>query len=172
MAKYIIDIPDEVRWIQYIQQTRHGTQNLKVECVCDLTPYTEPDREAIENEVWKVLEAIMNEDDLDYPSNFDNCFHENCWEDVFKKHTYREVKANYEAWKKQKDEIHVGDEVTICGQKRVVTSIDDKDAMAIDSDGNTYGFRSIGFYDEATKTGRHFPEVAELLKKMREECEE
>lgn len=52
---------------------------------------------------------------------------------------------------------------------KLFKTVDEKDTMAIDSDGNTYGFRSIGFRDEATKTGKHFPEVAELLKKMGEE---
>lgn len=49
MGKYVIEIPYEVKWIQYIQQTGHGTVNLKVESVSDLTPYTEPDEQSVKN---------------------------------------------------------------------------------------------------------------------------
>ena len=90
---------------------------------------------------------------------------------------YRDYKYKYDAWKKQKDEIHVGDEVEYFfgGNIRfVVCGIDN---------GVAYGFRyrpdfedlDIGEYcdiDELKKTGRHFPEVEKLLEKMRGESHE
>ena len=154
--RYIIDLSDKVKWIQYIQQTRHGTQNLKIESVYDLTPYTEPDRKAIENEVWQTaIEIDRNTDNYD-------------WQNM----TYQEAKSNYESWKKE-NEIHVGDEVeyTTGGKatKFVVMDIGGKYA---------YGFKypcmldDVGDYcdlEYLRKTGRHFDEIEELLKKMKGE---
>lgn len=42
--KYIIDVPDNTTWIQ-VSTDR-------------LTPYTEPDRKAVEDEVWDFARAI------------------------------------------------------------------------------------------------------------------
>lgn len=127
-----------------------------------LTPYTEPDKDQIENDVWEFARSLL------YHS-------EDEWNDLVnlllvEKESYKEAKAKYEAWKKQKDEIRVGDEILVYGLRRVVTSIDDEDIMAaIDSDGATYGVPYNKDNNEITRTGRHFPEVVELLKKMREE---
>lgn len=142
-----------------------------------LTPYTEPDRKAVEDEVWSIAREIA------YCMSLQECIDTGMLHDddiydsasgVLEKLTYQEAKAKYEAWKKQKAEIRVGDEVEyFCGEniRFVVCGIDN---------GVAYGFRhrpdsedlDIGEYceiDELKKTGRHFHEVEELLKKMREE---
>ena len=63
-------------------------------CCCKLyKPYT-IDRKAIEDEVWDLAKACC--DIMDYEWQLD---------------TYRQAKGKIEAWKKQKDEIRVGDEV-------------------------------------------------------------
>lgn len=165
MAKYVIEIPDEVKWIQGIKSTGFGTQDYGLVPVADLTPYTEPDeqeiRERAHEEAWRLASELMwsvsAEEIYDMPASH-----------VFRDMTYSEAKAKYDQWKADKEKIHVGDEITIRGQKRVITSIDEEDIMAIDSDGATYGFP----YDDINdikRTGRTFPEVAELLKKMKEE---
>lgn len=77
--------------------------------------------------------------------------------------------------KEKEDVIRVGDEVEYeCGGEKIrfiVTGVKDSTA---------YGFRQLMEYDDVTdvgeycdvedlrKTGRHFDEVAELLKKMKE----
>lgn len=138
-----------------------------------LTPYTEPDCKAIEDEVWRIARLISLEADDGglNPTELYRCFGNSSIQDVMKTYSYQEAKAKYEAWKKEKDEIRVGDEVEyFCGGniRFVVCGIDN---------GVAYGFKyqtdfedlDIGEYckiDELKKTGRHFPEVAELLKKM------
>lgn len=72
----------------------------------------------------------------------------------------------YEEKKKAADEIKVGDEViynktTVC---IVLTPETDKKYASIVDD---CGCHYSADHRELTKTGRHFPEVAELLKKMK-----
>lgn len=128
-----------------------------------LTPYTEPDREAIENEVWDFVNTVYGLSDEELYEIF--CDGNYC------EHSYQEAKAKYEAWKKQKDEVHVGDEVKCYDTNGVVVGIDtaseDSGVNVVCRDGST-GY--IGMAD-VTKTGRHFDEVDELLRKMRGEQE-
>jgi len=82
--------------------------------------------------------------------------------------TYQEAKAKYDAWKAEREKIRVGDEVTATNGtwKGIVMNIDDTDDLTImDSSGQSCnGYKKKYF----RKTGRHFNEVAELLKKMRD----
>ena len=170
MAKYIIDIEDEYTkdWINDTpmckelcmpisvpnrQRTYHVSTGFKLE------PYTEPDRKAIEDEVWEFAKKVRLEDFIDsngklrgYLSSFD---------------TYQEAKAKYELWKKPKDEVRVGDEVVEQDfkWKGVVVDIDDCGELTImDRHGmSCSGYKPVHF----KKTNRHFPEVEELLKKVR-----
>lgn len=83
---------------------------------------------------------------------------------------YRDYKSKYEAWQKQKDEIKVGDEVNPINDtwRGVVVNVDNGDLTIMGSRGiSSNGYESKYF----SKTGRHFPEVAELLRKMRGEAE-
>lgn len=122
-----------------------------------LTPYTEPDRKTIEDEVWAFAKKVRLEEFIDeegrlhgYISGFNS---------------YSEAKAKYDAWAKEKSRIRVGDEVIIKsdGVKGVVL---DKDLC-----GEFYVFTENGCCEEYRiihfeKTGRHFEEVEELLRKM------
>lgn len=91
-TKYVIEIPDEVKWIQYIQQTEHGTQNLKVESVYNLTPYTESDRQVIEDEVWdfvsRLIWSFVDREILGMDIAL-----------AVRDMTYQEAKEKYEAWR-------------------------------------------------------------------------
>ena len=177
--KHIIDIPDDVRWIQYIQQT-HNAQNLIVESVCDLTPYTEPDRKAIEDaqeEAWNLARKIMLciADDGLTLYELRDCFGgDKYFTDVLRDYSYQETKARYDAWKKKKDEIRVGDEVTF-----YIGPNDEMKAVALDQtgiEGEWSLFTENGCVEEHAedfirKTGRHFDEIEKLMKKMKKEEE-
>ena len=86
---------------------------------------------------------------------------------IFKDLSYQEVKAKYQEWKKQKDEIRVGDEVEYVEdhRKKIVVTSTYSDGWfdAIDSNGYLYIKRNPVMWK---KTGRHFDGVEELLKKM------
>ena len=173
MAKYIIDIEDEYTkdWINDTpmckelcmpisvpnrQRTYHVRTGFKLEL------YTEPDRKAIEDEVWKFAKKVRLEDFIDsngklrgYLSSFD---------------TYQEAKAKYELWKKPKDEVHVGDEVELElseGVKGLVYIVGEEmlEGAYLNCDGLVpFCWRK----EDCRKTGKHFDDIEELLKKMRD----
>lgn len=72
--------------------------------------------------------------------------------------------CSYGVPKKKDDEIRVGDEVEYGRMVYVVTKItgDESHVLVIHTSGDV-GAIPI---DECHKTGRHFPEIAEVLKKM------
>lgn len=86
---------------------------------------------------------------------------------------YAEVAKKYELWQKKKtvdDEIKVGDEVRIkTDPSKIcivtnVTKVDDRIHFScMEPDGLVDWFSSATYFE---KTGRHFPEVAKLLKKI------
>lgn len=161
--KYIIDIPDDTTCINVLKYEDRKCVAARSYIIPDLTPYTEPDREAIEDEVWEFAWKIYSMDIGEYAEIFDD---KGCSSD------YQEAKAKYEAWKKQKDEtFDTGDEVydKEIDSKGVILRRYNSDTLDIlwddGSAGETIAIKAI------TKTGRHFPEVAELLQKMRGEEE-
>lgn len=86
--------------------------------------------------------------------------------------TASEAKSKIDAWgqKEQNADIKVGDEVTDKdGDTYIVTQVHRKDVNCCDTscmraDGHGYGIPSKNL----TKTGRHYPEIAEVLKQMQE----
>ena len=66
--------------------------------------------------------------------------------------------------KAKKEQIQVGDEVINRDKKAVVTEITDRFVRIMYSDGSGYAL----FSENMTKTGRNFPEIAEVLQKMKE----
>ena len=117
MAKYIIDVPDDTKWIEAYYAVDHLQYQGKTIMVDSLIPYTEPDREAIENKV------------------------------------------------------RVGDEIVseLTKIKGVITAIDAWDGWHCVSENGRIVDITTDKCKYWKKTGRHFPEVAELLTKMREE---
>lgn len=120
--------------------------------------HAEPDRKAIEDEVWEFAKKVRLEEFIDeegrlhgYISGFNS---------------YSEAKAKYEAWKKQEDEIRVGDEVALQDGnfKYVVMGFHFNTAYLLASDGSVSKFP----VSKLRKLNRHFNETEELLKKMRE----
>lgn len=84
---------------------------------------------------------------------------------LLQKTTVAEALARIRAYE-ESQEIHVGDEVTCegFGGKAVVTFLNDEDGTIL----HWPGGMSYVKKDRLTKTGRHFPEVAALLDKMKE----
>lgn len=142
-----------------------------------LTPYTEPDRKDIEDEVWDFASMLMD-------------MHPDVAEDIYwsmnggkgigvaAEMTYQEAKSRYEEWLRQKDEIKAGDEVENASHKKGIVLnhcispgkvLKYVRVLYMNDDGNS--FTSAWEKNNVKKTGRHFPEVAELLEKMRGEEE-
>ena len=174
MKKFIIDIPDSTIWIDVPQSSmKNGlitftTKSIPVE---KLTPYTEPDRKAIEDEVWefagKMIATSENEvsEMWGCATNFGEVMHNT---------TYSEAKAKYEEWLKQKDDIYVGDEVENASHKKGIVlnhhislsnGLEYVRVLYMDDDGNS--FVSAWEKNNVGKTGRHFDEVGQMLEKMR-----
>lgn len=169
MAKYIIEVPDNTQWIQWMNTSKKdGHAYFDYKAPEELTPYAEPDREAIENEVWEFVRCIMGMNANKYRECFD--IDDIADDDFACKYTYQEAKKIYEEWKKEKNEIRIGDEVEyICPEgicRFVVFAISGDIAYGFkypceDDDFNEYC--EIAFL---TKTGRHFSEVEKLVEKM------
>ena len=175
--KYIIDVPEEQRHmydekekvLSFLVMAKNATCNIAIDI--DAEPYTEPDRKSIEDEVWEFLDFLFTGMS---PQERYECFNKVFSHMIVSTMSYQEAKAKYEAWKKQKDEIHVGDEIVGIysdGEKTPPLVV-----LKVEGNYYYYGIYSkTGEYTQGglnyEKTGRHFPEVAELLEKMRGEEE-
>lgn len=154
-------------------QTPSGTQNLKSESVLQLEEYTEPDRKAIEDEVWNFARRIICPSDCceDSISKYTEKFlgiPSHKARAIFKDLSYQEVKSKFEAWLKEKDEIRVGDEVKTGDSTGIVYMVADEKIYGVCN--NTPYFIPFEWYVSLShKTGRHFDEVEALLKKMGDE---
>ena len=165
MAKYIIDIPEQIAEASTDYMKKVGMS---------IEPYTEPDRKAIEDaqeEAWSLAKKII----LTVPSGgltideIKDCFgNPKYFADVLKDFSYQEAKAKYDAWKKKKNKIHVGDEVKHkqCEWEAFVTNISESGYLTLMWD---LGEASSGFDPENfEKTGKHCAEIEELIKKINE----
>ena len=165
--KYIIEIPDE-RERDYIAETPFGKRlffPLRITDVAYSLPthlhveeYTDVNREEIENEVWEFARGLLNyiDDDWEAIANM-----------LLLDIPYQEAKAKYDVWKQEKEKVHVGDEVqiTVDGSRCIVWGIESGSAALIFEDGGLGQFP----INKLIKTGRHFDEVEDLLKKLRGE---
>lgn len=180
MAKYTIDIPDE-KIYAYVNEDKTflrvpisaGENSIKsvfAPTMLRITPYTEPDEDEIRQkahgEAWELFGVIS---DMDY-DDYEHCFGEDCEDGKFYKLSYQEAKAKYDAWRKQKDEIHEYDEIIseVPDNKAVIVRIDCWGQWhCVNSDGIfMVEINQQGYW---RKTGRSFPELGDVLKKMREE---
>lgn len=165
--KYIVYLPED--------RVKDGKLNLLAEVESVLPtriqtgipcePYTEPDRKAIEDEVWEFASRLMN-------------MHPDVAEDIYwsmnggkgigvaAEMTYQEAKTAYNAWKNRN--ICVGDEVIYDSRTKAVVLIPEtkeRYGTILTDDFATI----VVSHDDLEKTGRHFDDIAELLKKMSEE---
>ena len=184
MAKYIIDVPDEA--VEFMggemnflvepkikdERRRHYVLRIDEE---DVSIYTESDRKAIEEEVWKMARLISLDGGLSSADLYE-CYKSSDIQKVMRTHSYQEAKAKYDAWKQLKEEIRVGCEVhhkELPELKIYVTDMDDNSfgGFALCSVKNVcdYGDRfSECNVHQYKPTGRVLPNIVELLKKMME----
>lgn len=168
--KYIIEFEDEYSMneggMKYHQCKQVPYWSVSHGIIKNLTPYIEPDRKAIEDEVWEFVRTVtdMTERDL--------CFGFPLPTEVTTNLTYQEAKSLFEKWMENENEIHVGDEIYSDGDYEKAT------VMEIHGDGSVSVYTKNGCIEHwwnkmhnLKKTGRHFPEAKELLQKMRGEEE-
>ena len=183
MAKYIIEIPDEHEFDWVNKSSRLGfelcfpinetatNKNYYIPTGLKLESYTEPDREAIEDEVWEFARRIICPSDCcedSISAHTKEIFGKEGWEirGIFNDLSYQEARAKYDAWLKQKEEVHVGDEVTSkFGDGVVIDIVADESVHVLGKDGHWNEYAD----GEYRKTGRHFDEVEKLLERMKAE---
>lgn len=90
------------------------TERKRIDAICKvakvkdkLTPYTEPDREAIENEVWEFVKTLGSISQYQRKEMFGDVAY---WY-VLDTFNYQEAKAKYDAWKKQKEDEEIKQKV-------------------------------------------------------------
>ena len=164
--KYIIDIPSKADFVTAYYMEDGLPVMYKSDRIDDLKPYTEPDRKDIEDEVWEFLDFLFTGMS---PEERYECFNKVFSPIIVSTMSYQEAKAKYEEWLKQKDEIKVGDEYYDAGEVFVVTNINNSDIVGVIFTDGSVDELSKKELRECSKTGRHFPEVAEFLGKMRGE---
>lgn len=175
MGKYVIELDDEpcMREDGYNFYTCKTVPwwSISDMIINRLTPYTEPDeqeiREKVEKEVWEFARKMISTSGNEVSemwgcvTNFGEVMHNT---------TYSEAKTKYEEWRKQKDEIHEYDEIIseVPDNKAVIVRIDCWGQWhCVNSDGIfMVEINQQGYWK---KTGRSFPELGDVLKKMREE---
>ena len=138
-------------------------------CCCNEYQANTVDRKQIEDEVWEFVRIMFQVmDTVDRLECFGNKGMPSLsGHSVLSDMTYQEAKAKYEAWKKEKDEIRVGDEVEAePGNKSCVLyeNPDGTQVFVFKADGTAAWWSKCAIH----KTIRHFDEVEELLKKMKE----
>ena len=167
--KFVIDVPgDRVigSRLRVMGAMEDGMTHW-IETGIRVTPYEEPSGTV--DDVWKMVCHILKRPDTGGMSwdDIEDCFGTDNLSHIGEL-SYAEVREKYETWKKQKDEIHVGDEVNVDGYKGVVTWVNETHAEGF----CIYKTHLIRFYrliGNLVKTGRHFEKAVEFLKEMREE---
>lgn len=98
--KYIIEFEDEYSMneggMKYHQCKQVPYWSVSHGIIKNLTPYTEPDRKDIEDEVWEFATICTKMDGADSVDVFGGFS-----PDSFTKYSYREAKFKYKEWKKQ-----------------------------------------------------------------------
>lgn len=164
--KYILELDESSctheRGMDFYRCKQVPWWNVSDRIISKLPPYTEPDRKAIEDEVWKLADTIHGMSIQEKMA----CFGFSLTSAVTLNLSYQEAKAKYEAWKK-KGVIHVGDEIMSVEDdvKAVMLDCADYESIYVMTEhGCVERWKDL---DGVKKTGRTFPEVTELLEKMR-----
>ena len=116
------------------------------------------------NEAWETAKKIVNMSEDEFDAVFDDVEYLEAAFESTPQETIAKIKA-YEDKQEQDAEIKVGDEVTHDGAKFIVLNIDSQTSVyCLDTRGRTPIFTNI---HNLTKTGRHFPQIAEVLAGLR-----
>ena len=183
--KYIIDLNPDCVEGEYLRiPARIAGEEQWLVTKAALTPYTEPDLEKVRKEAYdKGYDDATEEIGSDEQTIADKAYQKglsDAWEAARK---IQDTGGNLNWWihntsafeaiekirqyEREKEEIKVGDEVIATSGKAVIVSINDnKDRARYIYPDSTLGFDNIC---NLSKTGRHFPEVSEVLEKIREE---
>lgn len=179
MGKYIVEIPDEDE--SFVDEenviTRAGDAFNVTGIIQNLEPYMEDAiRQSGAEEAWKFAASLLlSEREGGIPLDaFANCFGEKEDSlDIIKNYSYTEVVQKYKEWKRKKEEILVGDEVTFQDENHIRYKgvLLEKDGLEwmysfIFEDGSIEQFDRI---INPQKTSRHFDEIEELLKRMKKQ---
>lgn len=161
--------------------TIDGNHTAWIRTGIELTPYTEPDLDAIRNEAYEKGVQDTKQHWVDAPRT---CAYKLGYENGL--NDAREGKAscqycrftdvrqdmqpcascsnNYDNKFEPEEQIRVGDEVTTASGKAVVTGVGPVHFEYVYADGS-HGYDEV---KNVKKTGKHFPEIATVLQKMRE----
>lgn len=199
---YVFETGDETQLIVEIGVNSTGAAVITTKHPKYLTPYEEPDLDAIRNEAYEKGVQDTKQHWVDAPRScayklgYENGLND-AWDaarkivlsredgglfeyearkSVFGCGNYMALK-NYsasEAVKKirqygqdQEEQIQVGDEVVFYnGEKCVVTVVEDGQAAEVMDKGGFSMRMDDGLRNSMKKTGRHFPEIVEVFKKM------
>ena len=187
---YIFETDDETQFILEIGVNSTGAAVITTHHASYLTPYTEPDTEKVRKEV---CDKCMNEtEDLAYQLyspkvdeayqrglndawdaartlwNMPNTSFNSVITTLTAQEAIEEIRQHEKAQEEQEQEqeIKVGVELEAVAGKAVIIEVlnNGKDVRYM------YHDASIGFNDscDITRTGRYFPEIAEVLRKMKE----
>ena len=192
--KYIIEIPDNTAWLQWVKVSdKDGHVYFDFKDPEDLTPYIEPDLDAVKKEVhdkcmseaedlayklyspkideayqrglndaWDVAKKISI---MDLPIR-DEIFGLVVTSNIIDENSVPEVIEKIRKYEQEQDEIKVGNEVNGKGGRGIITKIsNDGDHFNIMWENGSTGYYMI---EDFKKTGKHFPEIAEVLRKMQE----
>ena len=127
--KYIIDVPEDRISAGRLRvlADMENSMTYWIETGVRVTPYEEPSGTA--EDVWKMVCHILERPDTGGMSwdDIEDCFGTDNLSHIGEL-SYAEAREKYETWKKQKEEIHVGDEVNVDGYKGVVTWVNETHA--------------------------------------------
>lgn len=113
------------------------------------------------NDAWEAARKIKNMSCYSRNEIFGTEFSDR----VFERNTPSEAIEKIRAYEQKQEGIKVGDEVIAPMGVAVITEITDERFSFVHADGS-HGFDYKR--DVPRKTGRHFPEIAEVLQKMKE----
>lgn len=154
--KYIVELKKNETLYKAATRESDGTAYV---CSAIGTPYTEPDLEQIRKEAWEAARTLWN------TPKRKEIFGYTAFNTALMTLTAQEVIEKIRAYEQaQKEQIQVGDEVINQNKTAVVTEITNRYTRIMYSDGSGYALFAKGL----TKTGRHFPEIAAVLEKMKE----
>lgn len=120
------------------------------------------------NDAWDAARKIISMPESDLLDLFDNVYSTLCTSvQVILKYDAFDSISRIKKYEDSKLEIMVGDEVeTEDGMKMVIVALINKDFAGLGDDGK-FMFGELD--GTITRTGRHFPEITTVLKKMRGE---
>lgn len=187
MGKYIVELPDDehlISWWTYTG-TEDGKQHIDFHEVVK-TPYKEPDFEATKheayqnglNDAWDAARKIWEYDATTLKKIFSkSCYSVSVW-DILRKYSASEcIEKILQYEQEQEDaEFHVGDEFVTKNNKDfgVIVAVNAKRVLVLWKDDadivdeNNREFTTKWAKERFAKTGRNFPEIAKVFKKMQE----